>query len=102
MNKAIHAFGEGMLELAIGAGDRQIGYGGDVFNTAMYLARLGASVEFVSALGAIPLAVKHVAIGRRPGFPSATALKLQTKLWAFTPFMSTKMANGPSPCGEGV
>ena len=54
MNKVIHAFGEGMLELAIGSGDRQLGYGGDVFNTAMYLARLGASVEFVSALGGDP------------------------------------------------
>lgn len=54
MTQAIHVFGEGMLELSGSASDRRLGYGGDALNTAMYLARLGAPVEFVTALGGDP------------------------------------------------
>ena len=42
-----------MLELsaAAGTGGLQLGYGGDTLNTAVYLARLGVAVDYVTALG---------------------------------------------------
>jgi len=58
------AIGECMLELArplragcLGDGWR-LGFGGDVFNTAYYLGRLGVPVAFLSALGADPYSVE--------------------------------------------
>ncbi len=50
----IACVGEAMIELNIDSPDRQIGFAGDVFNTAVYLARglAGAGkVEFVSVIG---------------------------------------------------
>jgi 2-dehydro-3-deoxygluconokinase len=48
----IAIIGEGLLELAHtpGSGDR-LGFGGDTLNTAIYLARLGNTPDFISALG---------------------------------------------------
>lgn len=47
--------GEGMLELSHPAGQgTKMSYGGDVLNTAVYLARLGALPHFVTALGNDP------------------------------------------------
>ena len=41
-----------MLELrSSGGNDLALGYGGDVFNTALYAARLGLEVSFLSAVG---------------------------------------------------
>ena len=46
------AVGECMLELRSSDGDSlALGYGGDVFNTALYAARLGLEVSFFSAVG---------------------------------------------------
>lgn len=50
--------GEAMVELAVDAPGRQIGYAGDTLNTAIYLARgLGArgTVDYVTVLGRDPL-----------------------------------------------
>jgi 2-dehydro-3-deoxygluconokinase len=49
----IAVIGEGMLELSRDrAADRwQLGYGGDVLNTAIHLARMGFDVGFITALG---------------------------------------------------
>lgn len=47
------ALGECMVELSLTGPDRAaIGYAGDVFNTCVYLARLGRPVSFATALGA--------------------------------------------------
>ena len=47
------ALGECMVELSLTGADRAaIGYAGDVFNTAVYLRRLGQPVSFATALGA--------------------------------------------------
>jgi 2-dehydro-3-deoxygluconokinase len=47
--------GECMLELSASAesvlGSYKLGFGGDTLNTAVYMARLGADVDFVTALG---------------------------------------------------
>lgn len=45
------AIGEGMVEFRAGEGGWSQGYGGDVLNTAIHLARLGHEVQFASALG---------------------------------------------------
>ncbi len=46
------ALGEGMLEVFdAGDGNARFSYGGDTLNTAVYLARLGAPVAYLTALG---------------------------------------------------
>ncbi|MFC3069110.1 sugar kinase [Phenylobacterium soli] len=45
-------FGECMVELSLGQGaSAAIGYAGDTFNTAVYLARAGLEVAYATALG---------------------------------------------------
>ena len=47
------AIGEVMVELAVAVGGTaRLGYAGDTFNTAIYLARLGREVAYATALGA--------------------------------------------------
>lgn len=54
----ILAVGEVMLELSQVAGDnndlRQLGFAGDTYNTAVYLARLGVSTGYMTRLGDDP------------------------------------------------
>lgn len=58
MKDKVAILGECMLELSQGSGDTSqtskpmmLSYGGDTLNTAVYLARLGVSVEYITALG---------------------------------------------------
>ncbi len=46
--------GECMLELTRDADRWRLGYGGDTFNTAVYLSRLGVPTAYLTALGADP------------------------------------------------
>lgn len=48
------AVGECMLELRSDGDSWQLGHAGDTFNTAVYLARLGEEVSFLTALGDDP------------------------------------------------
>jgi len=49
----ILAFGECMVEVGLTApGQAAVGFGGDTFNVAVYLRRLGASVAYGTAVGA--------------------------------------------------
>jgi len=51
----VACIGECMIELSQGADNNVTrGYGGDTLNTAVYLARLGVSVDYVTALGDDP------------------------------------------------
>lgn len=50
----IVAVGECMLELRKAGQGWQLGHGGDTFNTALYLARLGGDVAFLTALSDDP------------------------------------------------
>jgi 2-dehydro-3-deoxygluconokinase len=48
----IVSFGECMIELSRAAdGSTRVGYGGDTLNTAIYLARLGHKVAYLTAVG---------------------------------------------------
>ena len=49
---SVICIGECMVELARGNDGRfSLAYGGDTFNTAVYMARAGANVSYLSALG---------------------------------------------------
>ena len=52
----IVVIGEGMIELSVGDADGtwRLGHGGDMLNTAVHLARLGADTAFLTALGDDP------------------------------------------------
>ena len=54
-SRAVVAIGECMVELARGADNRfALAYGGDTFNTAVYMARCGLAVSYATALGDDP------------------------------------------------
>jgi 2-dehydro-3-deoxygluconokinase len=64
----IAAIGECMIELSdLGDGRMTLAYGGDSLNTSVYLARLGAAVEYVTALGDDPYSDDMLAFWRREG-----------------------------------
>lgn len=58
----VACIGECMIELRQTSGtELSRGYGGDTLNTAVYLARLGAAVDYVTALGDDPISDEMVA-----------------------------------------
>ena len=64
----IIAIGECMVELSRNPDARfGLAYGGDTFNTAVYLARAGASVAYATALGDDPYSDAIVALARLEG-----------------------------------
>jgi 2-dehydro-3-deoxygluconokinase len=66
----VASIGECMLELsAAGATPelRRLGFGGDTLNTAVYLARLGLAVDYVTALGDEPYSEHMVEAWRGEG-----------------------------------
>ena len=62
------SIGECMVELARGA-DGQFGqaFGGDTFNTAVYLARCGVPVDYATALGDDPYSAGILALAKAEG-----------------------------------
>lgn len=52
MKREIVAIGEGMIEVVRSPGGCKLGFGGDVLNSAIHLARFGRPVAFFTALGA--------------------------------------------------
>lgn len=64
----VAALGECMIEFSPGSDGRYIlAYGGDTLNTAVYLARLGVSVDYVTALGDDPLSEAMIAFWHDEG-----------------------------------
>ncbi len=58
--------GECMVELSRGSDDRfGLGYGGDTFNTAVYLSRAGMEVAYATALGDDPYSGGIIALAER-------------------------------------
>ena len=65
---SILSIGECMVELSRGADDRfGLAYGGDTFNTAVYLARAGVKVSYLTALGDDPYSDAIVALAVKEG-----------------------------------
>lgn len=77
----IACIGECMIELKqAGNGLYSRGYGGDTLNTAVYLARLGNKVRYVTALGDDPLSEEMIAGWAGEGIETAHVLRLPGKL----------------------
>lgn len=77
----VACIGECMIELKqAGNGLFSRGYGGDTLNTAVYLARLGATVDYITALGDDPLSDEMVAGWAAEGVGTRRVLRLRGKL----------------------
>lgn len=71
----VMAIGEAMIEAAgaIG-GPGRLGHGGDTLNTAVYLARLGVQVSYLTALGRDPFSAAMRALWAEEGVDTTFAL----------------------------
>jgi 2-dehydro-3-deoxygluconokinase len=81
----VACIGECMIELKQAQGDCQgglfsRGYGGDTLNTAVYLARLGVEVDYVTALGDDFLSDEMIAGWAAEGVGTQQVLRLPGKL----------------------
>src|SRR5258705_5679337 len=77
----VACIGECMIELK--QADRGLfsrGYGGDTLNTAVYLARLGAGVDYITALGDDSLSDEMVAGWAAEGVGTTRGMRLAGKL----------------------
>lgn len=74
------AVGECMIELAPADGSWRLGYAGDTFNTAVYLARLDETVEFLTALGDDEFSAEMRAYFRAEGLGTALVLTAPARL----------------------
>ncbi len=73
--------GECMIELAqTAAGQLVRGYGGDTLNTAVYLARLGADVDYITALGDDPWSDAMIAGWKAEGIDTRRVVRIVGKL----------------------
>src|SRR5436305_13396867 len=77
----VACIGECMVELKqAGSGLFSRFYGGDTLNTAVYLARLGAGVDYITALGDDPLSDEMIAGWAAEGVGTTGVLRLRGKL----------------------
>jgi 2-dehydro-3-deoxygluconokinase len=77
----VASIGECMIELKpAGGGLYSRGYGGDTLNTSVYLARLGVSVDYITALGDDPMSDEMVAGWTEEGVGTSHVLRLPGKL----------------------
>lgn len=75
------AIGEVMLELSRGPDGRFVqGYGGDTFNTAVYLARAGVDVAYATALGDDPHSDSIVSVATAEGINTDSILRVPGRL----------------------
>ena len=67
----VAAIGECMMEFRRGGDGRyDLAYGGDTFNTAVYMRRLGIPVEYVTAVGGDPFSENIVSLCRTKALES--------------------------------
>ncbi len=77
----VGCIGECMIELKqAGNGLFSRGYGGDTLNTAVYLARLGVTVDYITALGDDPLSDEMIDGWSAEGVGTSRVLRLRGKL----------------------
>jgi 2-dehydro-3-deoxygluconokinase len=73
MRARFAAIGECMIEISdLGGGQARLGFGGDTLNTALYLARLGTSVDYHTALGDDPYSARMLDAWQAEGIGTAT------------------------------
>jgi 2-dehydro-3-deoxygluconokinase len=77
----VASIGECMIELKqAGGGLYSRGFGGDTLNTAVYLARLGVAVDYITALGDDPLSAEMIAGWVAEGVGTGRVVRLPGKL----------------------
>jgi 2-dehydro-3-deoxygluconokinase len=77
----VACIGECMIELREAEGGLYArGYGGDTLNTAVYLARLGIAVDYITALGDDPISDQMIADWASEGVGTARVVRLPGKL----------------------
>jgi 2-dehydro-3-deoxygluconokinase len=77
----VASIGECMIELKqAGGGLYSRGFGGDTLNTAVYLARLGVTVDYITALGDDPLSSEMIAGWEAEGVGTSKVARLASKL----------------------
>jgi 2-dehydro-3-deoxygluconokinase len=77
----VACIGECMIELRQTSGvELSCGYGGDTLNTAVYLARLGLAVDYITALGDDPISDEMVAGWAAEGVGTGLVARLAGKL----------------------
>jgi 2-dehydro-3-deoxygluconokinase len=77
----VASIGECMIELKQAGGDLYSrGYGGDTLNTAVYLARLGVGVDYITALGDDPMSDEMLAGWALEAVGTKQVLRLPGKL----------------------
>ena len=77
----IACIGECMVELSeLPGGTLTRGYGGDTLNTAVYLARLGAEVDYCTVLGDDPFSDEMLAGWQAEGVGTSLVLRLPGRL----------------------
>jgi 2-dehydro-3-deoxygluconokinase len=77
----VACIGECMIELTEGAGNQLTrGFGGDTLNTAVYLARLGVTVDYVTALGDDPFSDELIAAWQGEGVGTGRVLRIPGKM----------------------
>jgi len=79
--RGVIAIGEVMIELSRGADGRYgLSFGGDTFNTAVYLARAGVPVSYATALGDDPYSDSLVAFADAEGVGSDLVARLPGRM----------------------
>jgi 2-dehydro-3-deoxygluconokinase len=79
----VASIGECMLELSAADSSpdlRRFGFGGDTLNTAIYLARLGVSTDYVTALGDDPYSDRMVEAWRSEGIGTRLVQRIEGRL----------------------
>ena len=77
----ILSVGECMVELARADDNRfTLAVGGDTFNTAVYMARLGANTGYLTALGDDPYSDEIIATARREGVDTSAIERLPGRM----------------------
>jgi 2-dehydro-3-deoxygluconokinase len=77
----VACIGECMIELRQTSGvELSRGYGGDTLNTAVYLARLGLAVDYITALGDDPISEEMVGGWAAEGVGTKMVVRLPGKL----------------------
>lgn len=77
----VACIGECMIELSQGGGGELArNYGGDTLNTAVYLARLGVSVDYLTALGTDPFSEEMVEAWKGEDVGTARVARIDGKL----------------------
>jgi 2-dehydro-3-deoxygluconokinase len=77
----VASIGECMIELSqAGNGLLQRSWGGDTLNTAVYLARLGVAVDYITALGDDPLSDEMVAAWTAEGVGTGRVMRMPGRL----------------------